>query len=86
MSKHKKPAYAYRRDAEGVDDLWIVYRIRGRKNICEITFWDDCPGWMDRAKRNAELVTKALNLYAEKHKKNDRLEKRLRRDRKGFRL
>ena len=65
MTKKMPPTYAYSRDADGVDDLWVVYHIKSKRDICHITFWDSSPDWMKRAERKARLVVRALNAYSE---------------------
>ena len=55
------PFYAYDRDADGCDDLWVIYEVHTGTDIASITFWGSDDEWTARAERKARRWVARLN-------------------------
>jgi len=62
--KHTPGPYFYERNADGVDDLWVIKAQNGQEDIASITFWDCNPEWMSRTEANARLLAASPDMLA----------------------
>ena len=45
-----KRRYAFMKDNDGCDNVWVIYDGIAGKDITQITFWDCEPNWTARTK------------------------------------
>jgi hypothetical protein len=55
--------FAYDRDSDGCDDLWVIHCPNQQRDIARIAFWDCSPEWMQRTEADARLLSSAPVLY-----------------------
>jgi hypothetical protein len=55
--------FAYGRDSDGCDDLWVIYCPSQQRDVARIAFWDCSPDWMARTEADARLLSSAPSLY-----------------------
>ncbi len=55
--------FAFGRDADGCDDLWVIHCPNQQRDVARITFWDCSPEWMERTEADARLLSSAPILY-----------------------